>query len=298
LEKVPSFKRMKSTSKINNGNMLDKLEKKVAKYLNCFSDLRQYEKDINDIRLQKSKKLIIDFLLDKHTINYAPVGNYSVNPVVIISGKTTSGGSHDMFIDSIQKGNTFHEACFLSIFSNMKDNLFKYLEMIKLFDYLKGKVPYWNQKKFGTKKLWDELFTKIESSLASGIQLTQAFNSAVLNKDPKKRSSEPPNNIFRLIQERFGCLFNHFNISDNLELIVFLDTPSDDNRFHQIHYWDKYYRMSYPKITIISITHPSGQNSSIYNNLGRWDDIGDQRKRQNAEKLFIDAQNAICNLKR
>lgn len=66
---------------------------------------------------------------------------------MIICGKTTSGDSHDLFIDALQKGKSLHEACFSAIYANkMRDNLFEYLSKIGLFDCLAKIVPYWNTK--------------------------------------------------------------------------------------------------------------------------------------------------------
>lgn len=43
------------------------------------------------------------------------------------TGRPTSGRTHDTFIRRIQEGSTLHEACFSSIYSNMRDNLYIYL---------------------------------------------------------------------------------------------------------------------------------------------------------------------------
>lgn len=65
----------------------------------------------------------------------------------------------------------------------MRPRLFSYLEKIGLFEYLKEHVDYWAQ---GTpQERWDRLFKDLDSSLSSGIQVTQACTCAILRKNKK-----------------------------------------------------------------------------------------------------------------
>lgn len=249
-------------------------------------------KEIQRTKEKRLNKIILEEFND-YTVQYSPVGNYTDNPWVIICGKTTSGDSHDLFINAIRQGYSLHEACFQSIFSNMRDNLFKYLNMIGLFNYLKDNVEYWQQGTYKTS--WENIFRDLNCSANSGIQLTQAFNCAILNKDKKKRSAEPPNKIFRMVNKEIGCLFEHFHIGSNLKLIIFLDTPSNDGRFHQQDYW-KAISKHLTGVKVISITHPSNQNQDVYNYLGKWDQMKNQNKRERAERLFAEAKNVMNKL--
>jgi len=175
----------------------------------------------------------------------------------------------------------------------MRGNLFKYLEMIELFDYLKTKIDYWAKGNY--RDLWNQVFTDLNHSLASGIQVTQACNCAILNKG-RSRSAEPRKSAFRQIQEQYGCLFRHLRITDNLKLVVFLDTPFDNRRFHQVCFWDKRLRSLYPQVKVISITHLSPQNNGIYKHLGDWCKMVTNRKTENAKRLFDIAKETVAEL--
>jgi len=263
--------------------------------LSCFINCK--DKFYDKLRRVKSKlesKIVVPLAFEKYTIQYAPVGNYPENPLIIICGKTTSGSSHDLFINALQNGKSLYEACFFSIYSNMRNNLFKYLEKIDLFDYLKKTIAYWKTNDYEEK--WDAIFENANDSFSSGIQVTQAFNCAILNRKSSARSSEPSRKIFDLIQDNIGCLFKHFRISDSLKLIIFLDTPSDDYRFHQIDYWNAYHSSKHPNVKVISITHPSGQNNDIFNNLDNLNKINNPNKRIKATKLFENAKDVIKSL--
>ncbi len=247
---------------------------------------------LDKIKNGSEKELKLPFEHDNYDITYAPVGNYPKEPLIIICGKTTSGDSSDKFKDQLMKTGDLYSSCVKSIYSNMKDNLFIYLDKIGLFEYLSGKLEYWNISDYKTK--WDEIFTEPTESPKSGIQVTQAFNCAILNKDRKKRSSQPPKRIFKQVQQEYGCFFKHFRISDKLKLIIFLDTPGSRSSFHQIDFWNKYYADNYD-FKVISITHPSAQNSIIYNNLDNLDKIINNKK-ANAILLFEKAKQTIKSL--
>ena len=264
--------------------------------LSCFINCKDkfYDK-LDRVKSRLESKIVLPLAFEKYTIQYAPVGNYPENPLIIICGKTTSGSSHDLFIDALQNGKSLYEACFFSIYSNiMRNNLFKYLKKIGLFDYLKKRIAYWKTNDY--RKKWDGIFGNANDSLSSRIQVTQAFNCAILNRKSSARSSEPSRKIFDLIQDNIGCLFKHFKISGSLKLIIFLDTPSDDYRFHQINYWNTYHRSKHPKVKVISITHPSAQNNDIFNNLDDLSKINNPNKRRRAIKLFENAKNVIKSL--
>jgi len=252
--------------------------------LSCFENKEAFVDELIEVKGNTSNKISIPIEIhDNYTINYSPVGNYPDKPYVIICGKTTSGDSHDLFIEALKKGKSLHEACFSTIYANkMRDNLFEYLLKIGLFTYLGNFVPYW--KTDNPKQKWDSMFNNLDDSLSSGIQLTQAFNCAILNKNSNKRSSEPGKKVFESIEDNIGCLFSHFRITENLKLIIFLDTPAKNNTFHQIHYWQKKHGVEEQDFKIISITHPSPQNMDVYNHL---DDLS--QVRTNKKKRAIQA---------
>lgn len=263
--------------------------------LSCFINCKDkfYDK-LDRVKSRLESKIVLPLAFEKYTIQYAPVGNYPENPLIIICGKTTSGSSHDLFIDALQNGKSLYEACFFSIYSNMRNNLFKYLRKIGLFDYLKKKIAYWETNDY--RKKWDGIFGNANDSPSSGIQVTQAFNCAILNRKSSRRSSEPPKKIFESIQDNISCLFKHFRISERLKLIIFLDTPSRDGRFHQIDYWNTYHRSKHPNVKVISITHPSPQNNDIFNKLDDLSKINNPNKRTRAIKLLENAKEVIKSL--
>jgi hypothetical protein len=80
-----------------------------------------------------------------------------------------------------------------------------------------------------------------------------------------------------------------------LKLIIFLDTPSKDNRFHQIDFWKKDLTLSGQNVKMISITHPSNQNRIIFNNLDDLTQLSSNKK-NNAIKLLNEAKNTISDL--
>ena len=258
--------------------------------LSCFEDTNLFSNELHKVRESVANEISIPLEIDrKYTIKYAPVGNYTEEPHIIICGKTTSKDSHKDFINALQEGKSLHEACFSTIYANMRDNLFKYLLKVGFFDYLGNFIPYWNTN--NPKKKWDSLFNNINDSLSSGIQLTQAFNCAILKNGG---SSEPEKKVLNAIQKDIGCLFNQFRISDNLKLIIFLDTPGD-HRFHQIDYWNKSHLSKNQYCKVISITHPSKQNTYIFNSL---DDLTQIREdiRPNVKKLLENAKYTIEEL--
>ncbi len=265
--------------------------------LKCLNEKNiRIEDIINKAKLSNAEEIVLPYKLNGYYLCYAPVGNYTNDPFVIISGKTTSGDSSDLFRNYIYENKPLYDACMMSIYSNMKNRLFNYLNEIKLFDYLKRISNYWRSENFFDK--WNKIFTTKIDSLNSGIQITQAFNCAILNNEKSERSSQPLKKIFGILQKDIGCMFEHFNISDNLKLIIFLDTPGNNNSFHQINFWNEYFKNRVNKnVRIISITHPSSQNSQIYNNLDNLEEIKNY-KIKNAIKLLENAKSAIQELSR
>lgn len=210
-------------------------------------------------------ELILGQIDAKREIRYAPVGNYPEEPVVIICGKTTSKTAYEKFLYDLSDGGySFHEACVRNAFNSsaMRKNLFTYLDAIGLFDRLATEVPYWRRQE-PRYDMWVRLFSNVDDSVVSGIQFTQAFNCAILKK-VRNATGEPSKRVFNLppIQR---CLFRTFRVTPKLKLVIFLDTPFDYYRFHQVNY----YHLPQPSI---SITHPSKQNQDIFNSIGdSWD---------------------------
>jgi len=248
---------------------------------------------IEAVRSYREQDLTIPFDNVQYHVTYAPVGNYPTEPLVIISGKTTSGDSSDLFKRNLVDTGDLYFSCVTSIFSNMKNRLFVYLNKIGLFDYLRKRLAYWDNDDYRSK--WDRIFTDPKTSSESGIQMTQAFNCAILNRDRRTRSSQPPKKVFNAIQREFGCLFKHFRITDSLRLIIFLDTPGSPGSFHQIDYWKKVMEDNDNLYNVISITHPSAQNSIIYDNLDNLEQI-ETRKKEKAIRLLDVARRTVQSL--
>ncbi|WP_135609396.1 hypothetical protein [Methanococcoides sp. AM1] len=260
--------------------------------LSCFNDKQIFYDEFEKIKTNSTTEIKIPLKVGEYFINYSPVGNYPDKPHVIICGKTTSDKSHELFVKALKNGKSMHEACFSSIYANgMRDNLFEYLSKIGLFDYLSKIVSYWETNDPKTK--WNGMFENLDNSLDSGIQLTQAFNCAILH--PVKKSAEPPKKVFRNVQNEIGCFFKHFRFSNQLKLIIFLDTPTKDGRFHQIDFWKNDPTLSNKNVKMISITHPSNQNRIIFNNL---DDLTQMKsnKKENAIRIFNEAKSTIDDL--
>lgn len=229
-----------------------------------------------------------------YRLEYAPVGNDIKEPTVIICGKTPDRRTWERFLKTYRETGLFTSACYKSIFSNMKDNLFCYLNSIGFFSYMDKVNEYWIGE--NKKELWNRIFTDEICSKECGIQLTQSCNCAILHGSS---SNEPPLTVFENINESCpGCFFNRFNISDKLKIIIFLDTPYDNVRFHQIHYWNKSSLKNKLKdVKVISITHPSSQNNDIYRHLDLLNEKNNNTRIRNAAKLKREATDAIMQLK-
>lgn len=253
------------------------------------------EEIIERVRRSNSKEFVLPWKRNEYYLCYAPVGNYAKDPFVIVSGKTTSGDSSDSFRDIIvAKAETFYSACVKSIYTNIRDNLFKYLYEIDLFGLLGHYCDYWKTNDYEAQ--WKKIFESPNDSRNSGIQITQAFNCAILNEKTDKRSSQPAKSIFETIQDDIGCMFEHFRISQNLKLVVFLDTPGRNASFHQICFWEKYCKnLVSPSVKAISITHPSRQNNIIYRNLNHLEKV-ENNKAKSAIELLENARRTIREL--
>ncbi len=277
----------------------------------CNKVIKMTEKDICKIRCNNCSYEKLRVCLENNRLNeiyniyhdmnkeyyiaYAPVGNYAKKPIIIISGKTTSYDSSKLFKKNYEKSKDLHYACLSSIYSNMKDNLYDYLEKIGLFKYLSNNHKYWKNY---TKENWEKIFTYKEKSYNCGIQLTQAFNCAILNigRNPSK---EPKKKTIDIINKNIGCMFEHFNITEKLKLIIFLDTPKDNIRYHQIDFWKDYIKnhKELEKIKTISITHPSRNNQEIYNNLDTLTKKS-TTKWKNAKELLDEAKSIINEIRK
>lgn len=249
--------------------------------------------EINKLQEGLINNIQVPVQIKGYDIYYSPVGNYTQNPTVIISGKTPSFTTQQQFINRLKTKQSFYEACFSTIYANMRDNLFKYLSRIGLFDYLAMKNPEWKED---YRRKWNQLFN--DSNFNSGIQLTQSCNCAIFNNDASGlgKSSEPKSSAFMQIQKECGCLFSHFRISDNTRLIIFLDTPFSGNKFHPELLWKELYQKKYPSVRVISITHPSNQNQIVYSNLDNIYNMPDNNKKDSAIKLFNNAKRVIKEL--
>ncbi len=254
--------------------------------------LKTNKNEMNNLLLNCSNEVYIINKQKTNYLSYAPVGNYAKKPLIIISGKTTSYDSSRIFLRNY-KSSDLYSACFSSIYSNMKNNLYKYLNKIGLFNYMASNHKLWKDY---TIKTWEKVFSDKYFSYNCGIQLTQAFNCAILNYD--NPSNEPDRRTINEYNNKIGCLFKHFNITDKLKLIIFLDTPSINNKFHQIYFWKEYIKNNnkMKRIKTISITHPSSQNNDIYNKLDNLLDKPNTGKWANAKLLFKNAINEIQNM--
>lgn len=201
---------------------------------------------------------------------YAPVGTRPDNPRVIICGKTPGIQTKDDFWSLIRDGSAPACAARQTVYSNMRDNLYRGLEWSGLFDCLAASAPYWRNGQH--KLLWDRIFTDEESSRVCGIQLTQACNCAIVGVKSGVEDSNQPTKatVKSLCVSAPDCLFESFIVTPSLRLIIFLDTPGIDNQFHTSAFFERssfQQRHDISHVYRISITHPSGQNNDIYTRL-------------------------------
>lgn len=245
--------------------------------------------------------------LSASILYYAPVGNIPENPKVIICGKTPGIQTKDDFWARIYNGSAPQVAAIQTVYSNMRDNLYLGLEWIGLFDCLAVNTPYWKAE--NKKAQWDAIFTDEEKSQKCGIQFTQACDCAIVGlKNGKESSNQPKKSTVRMLSERArDCLFNSFIVTPSLRLIIFLDTPGEDNQFHTSTFFEQSsllqeHNMSH--VARIPITHTSGQNNDIYMKLPYLTELAnnaqDQRKKtryRHAAELFSQAKETVQKIK-
>lgn len=227
-----------------------------------------------------------------YRLEYAPVGNSISDPVVIICGITPGNDTWKMYLDAIRDGDSPEKAAMESIYSNMREKLFKCLNGIGLFDYLAKSNDYWCQTtetRDNKKTLWDMLFSDEIASKNSGIQLTQACNCAILRNNSSQMPTNAALNEIRAKEPK--CLFNRFTITPSLKLIIFLGTTLDLNE-----YWEESYYYN-SGIKTLAVPHPSGANR-VYNNDALFKDFSetDNMQLRNAKMRIKHAKKVISNL--
>lgn len=207
---------------------------------------------------------------ENYKLAYCPVGNNPAEATVILVGKTPGLKTLDKFMGLMRENHNIEDAAFKSVYSHMKDSLFRMLNTkTRFFDYMELVAPlYWKSENKAS--LWSAIFNDYESSQACGIQLTQACDCCIHTSDSK----EPTDEAMREIEEKDpGCLFSSFIITDKLELIIFLDSPSADGRYHpeyQFLQTEGAKELVRKNIAITSFPHPS--KSSPATNEKIWND--------------------------
>lgn len=190
-----------------------------------------------------------------YRLEYAPMGNDTPNPTVIICGLTPGNQTWTLFLNAIRKGIPSKQAARKHLYSNLRENLFNCLSSLGLFDYLAEDYDYWHTpvlEKEGKRKLWRKIFEDEGASRECGMQLTQACHCAILRDNNSTQPSKAALN--EICREEPACLFNSFQCSPNLRLIIFLGTSCNLEG-----YW-RNSRHHYPGARAFSIPHPSGQN--------------------------------------
>lgn len=204
---------------------------------------------------------------ENYRLSFAPVGNSLVDPAVIIVGKTPGLKTLEKFMGFMRLGDCMEHSAFQSVYSEMKQTLFKMLKTkTRFFDYMELVAPqYWKGKNRAAQ--WNNLFDNYDSSRVCGIQLTQTCNCCIHTSDSK----EPSKKAYKEIaSENPDCLFSSFIITDSLKMIIFLDTPSDDNRYHPEHHFLKTAKAKHlikKNVMITSFPHPSGNSPATYDSI-------------------------------
>jgi len=227
-----------------------------------------------------------------YCISFAPVGNTPAEPSVILVGKTPGRKTLKKFTELYQAGLSMEISAFQSVYSEMKLALFNMLDTkTRFFDLMEVVAPqYWK----GKDKLsqWNKLFNDFNSSQVCGIQLTQTCDCCIHTSDSKEPSIE----AIREIEEgNPDCLFSSFIVTDKLEMIIFLDTPSADKRYHpECHFLQtpNAKRLISRNVAITSFPHPSGGSPATYKSI--WNDP-ERMKRQypNVYRAIERTQKAI-----
>lgn len=228
-------------------------------------------------RLNKGR-VTLEMLADKHNgdttvktlsaksqdinyrLEYAPMGNDVQNPAVIICGLAPGNQTWRLFLNAIRNGVSTRQATRQYLYSNLRENLFRCLDALGLFDYLAKDYDYWRASSFekgGKRTLWYQIFEDNEASRKCGMQLTQACHCAILRN---KNSTQPSKAALdEICHEEPACLFNSFQCGTSLRLVIFLGTSCNLEG-----YW-KNSRHHNPGVQAFSIPHPSGQNR-VFNN--------------------------------
>lgn len=222
-----------------------------------------------------------------YRLEYSPLGNEINDPLVILCGITPGHDSWKLYLDAIRDGTLAEKAARESIFSNMRDKMFKCLDEIGLFEYLSKLTDYWAFTE-SKEKSWYNIFEDKYASIECGLQLTQACNCAILrNRDSKQPSESALNEIARTEPK---CLFNRFKIGPSTKLIIFWGVGRKlDSYWKKSCYYDN-------KPRTILLPHPSGSNFAFnhYDLFKPYDDNDSTQLRnakasiQNGKKVILD----------
>ena len=204
---------------------------------------------------------------DNYRLSFAPVGNTPADPAVIIVGKTPGLKTLGKFLGLIRSGLSIENSAFQSVYSEMKPALFKMLmTKTRFFDFMELIAPqYWKGKDKASR--WNDMFDDYDSSRACGIQLTQSCNCCIHTTDSKEPSVEA---MHEIEDENPKCLFSSFIVTDKLEMIIFLDTPSADKRYHpEYHYIQPppTKQLINQNVVITSYPHPSKGSPATYDSI-------------------------------
>jgi len=190
-------------------------------------------------------------------LEYSPLGNEIYDPIIILCGITPGYDSWQMFLNAVRDGVPIETAARKSIYSNMREKMFRCLDEIGLFKYLSMVNEYWNSEINRKEAAWYDVFENESASTRCGIRLTQACNCAIL----RNRNSEQPSKraLDEIAQTEPKCLFNRMRVRPSTKLIIFwglsrkLDTYWSNSCFH----------VKYPRTLLLP--HPSGSNR-VFNN--------------------------------
>lgn len=240
-----------------------------------------------------SDTLQIDLTLPGgHQLFHCPVGVYDEDPYAIIVGKTADWRTFTKYHE-LMKTESDSDAARIPMFSGLRSNLFDYLRSIGFFALLAQHDSYWQ---LIDKKRWEGFFVKGMDS--HGLTLTQACQCAIVRETGwGYTSKEPRNSIYQKVERERNCILRHVRSGKRTRLIVFLDTPGNDGRFHSEATW--WMQNHGARVKTISITHPSSQNCGIYRYLPDLAQmpIGDgDTKASNALRIWRNAKATISEL--
>lgn len=204
---------------------------------------------------------------ENYCLSFAPVGNTPIEPAIILVGKTPGLKTLRQFMELYQSGSSMEIAAFQSVYSEMKIRLFNMLTTkTKFFDLMELVAPhYWKGRDKFTQ--WDALFDNYNSSQICGIQLTQSCNCCIHTSNSEEPSVEA---MYEIEEGNPDCLFSSFIVTDKLEMIIFLDTPSSDKRYHpecQFLQTSRAEKLIKQNVVITSFPHPSGRSPVTYDSI-------------------------------